>query len=94
MICQSSPKGVTVELKDHPIWCWCGMEQLPRELEYDELRFAWVHPQHSSSLSLGQSVWVRIEVVSIIEGKIEITIIDQPDEDLTLNTIEPTPTKD
>ena len=81
IICQSSPKGLTVELKDHPIWCWCGMEQLPRGLEYDEHRFAWVHTQHTLSLNLGQSVWVQIDSVSIIEGKIEITLIDQPQKE-------------
>jgi exoribonuclease R len=81
IICQSSPKGLTVELKDHPIWCWCGMEQLPRGLEYDEHRFAWVHAQHTLSLNLGQSVWVQIDSVSIIEGKIEITLIDQPQKE-------------
>ena len=79
-ICQTSPKGLTVELEEHPIWCWCDREQL-FEFEYAEDVFSWINSEQKRVLHLGKEVWVRIVNVSIIEGQILIALIDPPNQD-------------
>jgi ribonuclease R len=73
-ICNTSPRGVMVELNDYPIWCSVDQERLPTSFDYDEERFTWFDTRSKRTLTLGMNVAVTVVGVDVIEGKVEVAL--------------------